>query len=347
MPAYLWLAQAYTRNRQIPYWQYLLALFWCGACKETFFLTNTALAFLFLLRSPRKRIDGLILLSQGLIFIYLFCFWMPAHSMQNRYYALSFYADPGQELLPTVLAMLGNLWQEQSLTFLILAFLGGAWLAVIRPRLILMASLPGLATMLLSRHPQVKSVVNHYILTIIPFFWSAALQNREAFASVFGRLRAFLLHWGALASLAVTLLHSGVIENSILMSANQRSLAFRRDTEAFYKKHIHPDDLLLLDGILQPNIPQHPKSQNLIGFWGDPTRISDEQLASAFYVLTSEDFMKIEDCSNVEIAFGQRPIYYDDFARICEVIKLRGQSLGAYTDSRLHGYFIPAAFRSN
>lgn len=339
VPVYLWLGQRYVSGKSIRLWKYILALLWCGGCKENFILTNVTLSFLFLFKEEKKWIHGLIIFSQIAFFIFIFFFWMPENRSSPSYYPFSFFSRLDQNI---AMALLKNFFSIQTLVFIFVFLIGAHWIAVFRPRAIFIAALPSLGMIMSARSPQVKFIANHYILGVLPFLWVNALQNRESFKKLPYYVHRFLRRWSIVLSLVVLILYSNVLDRSYQMYKNPRTTYFQRDTRAFYTQYIQEPDLLFIDGILQPYIPEHNNSQLLLSFWGNPVRITQEQLNSSFYVLTTEDLINLSDCREVYIANGNIPAFYHDFEKICQVVKERGLVLETYSESRLYAFYIRA-----
>ena len=349
-PAFAIMAMALLSLHKWSPWLVLLAALWAGACKETFWLTDAAVLWAYFQGRGQMLNAALGTAACLAVFCLLFFWWMPAHSQLPSYYGLSYYIDipagaPPPDGWSLATAALHNLFSERSAATLLclacmtcgLPFLGWhrCWIA----------ALPGLLLILASRSAIVHHPANHYLLCVLPFLFGATLANLKKLDAWWPKRRRHLWRLApfilGVVPLSYSLLMSGgIADGAALIVKNSRTKTWRRDA-MIIRAHLPSDAPLVVDGDLQPIFADHRDTTVLLGFTGNPKRLSATELRSDLYVVTSENLKDLPDCNRVRVGGTELQTDIPYFERVCNRIREDGQLVESYPESGLVVFHLP------
>lgn len=323
---------------------FIFSLLWIALCKETLWLTSAWVAIVLAIRH-RKAKEAPIFWALGAAFIlgflYLFLSWMPSHSDLGDYYGLVYYQNDligGQwGLAGKILGAALNLISLQSLgSFVVAALLIPIGLTLFGGYWALLGALPAMALIMAAQHNQIHDLTNHYLLGALPFLAVAsAIGLDQAKLRIDRSLRAYLGLAALLVPAAVTLLHnSGFIFQTLF--ASQRMNTELVHAAAVLRQTIEPDDVILIDGSLQPLFSDLPHVKIILGFQGNPTHVTPEDLARVKHVVTTNDLAAIKDCRALKPGEGDLSVFdYAGFYQYCEWLKKETFEKTDYIPNRL------------
>ncbi len=334
LPSLCFLAAMLESRRKfrIKDWSILVGtLFFASLCKETLWLTSAFVCLVFALiyrKSQDAKIFVLLALLFTGIFGYLFFKWMPEHSSLSSYYGLSYYrntwVDGRWGFAGKILGACLNIFSLDSFSTLVISVVlipaglilfGGYWA--------LLGAIPAVFLMIASSQSQVQDLTNHYLLSALPFLAvsSAVGLDRLLIRLPTEKIRTYAMLLVIICPLSVTLFHnSGFIFQSLFASA-QLSPGLR-EAATQLGKELDPNDLVLIDGALQPLFPGLANVKVILGFQGNPTHITATDLEQAKHVITTNDLSEIKDCRSLKPGAGDLSIFdYEGFYQYCEWLK--------------------------
>ncbi|RYZ49463.1 MAG: DUF2079 domain-containing protein, partial [Proteobacteria bacterium] len=309
----------------------VLSLIFASLCKETIWLT-TSFACLILAFAYRKNREAKVFAFLAVVlaaaFCYLFFKWMPEHSSLSSYYGLSYYKnswiDGRWGFTGKVFGAVLNIVSIESLSTLLISVLlvpvglilfGGYWA--------LLGAVPAVFLMIASSQSQVQDLTNHYLLAALPFLAVSSAVGLDHVLVRFQdvKIKKYLLGLVVLVPLTVTLLHnSGFVFQALFASA--RLSPGLREAASELQKDIDPNDLVLVDGALQPLFPELANTKVILGFQGNPTHVTPADLDKVKHVITTNDLSEVKDCRSLKPGAGDLSIFdYEGFYQYCEWLK--------------------------
>lgn len=334
LPALCFVAALLERKEKLGSkdWTLLIvSLVFASLCKETLWLTSSfaclILAFAYRRTKEAKAFALLALLFLG-GFAFLFLKWMPEHSSLSSYYGLSYYKnswiDGRWGFVGKVFGAFLNVFSIDSLSTLLisvvlipigLVLFGGYWA--------LLGTLPAVFLMIASSQSQVQDLTNHYLLAALPFLAVSSAVGLDHVLARFPdeKIKKYLMGLALLVPLAVTLLHnSGFVFQALFATA--RVSPGLRDAAKQLEKDIGPNDLVLIDGALQPLFPDLASVKVILGFQGNPTHVTPDDLQRVKHVITTNDLSEVKDCRSLKAGAGDLSIFdYEGFYQYCDWLK--------------------------
>lgn len=322
----------------------ILALFAVGLCKENYWLVSAWVAALFAARSAGRdrTIFGAAAFLFLFIMLFLFLKWMPEHSTMKQYYGLSYFSHDGipeQWGLPgRVLGAALNVLRPESL------FTGAAVLFIIPCAVIMfgnrwttLATVPTLGLVMAASNDQIHDLTNHYLLAALPFL---AVSTATGWEHLQTRITAAKIRfYGSLLLVLIPasftfMHHSGWVFQ--LLFASERMDWRLRSATALLKKELAPDDVILIDGQLQPFFHDLPRLRIIQAFQGNPSPLTPEDRAAATHVITANDLSGLANCNEVQ-ADEQGLVRYDleSFLAYCHWLKSKTVTRTEYLPERL------------
>jgi uncharacterized membrane protein len=334
LPALCFLAALLERKEKLQRkdWIFLLlSLIFASLCKETIWLTSAGVSVI-LAVAYRKDQEAKYFALLASVFVGIFCYlflkWMPEHSSLSSYYGLSYYKnewiDGRWGFAGKILGAILNVFTMDSLLTLVtavvliplgLVLFGGYWA--------LLGAVPAVFLMIASNQSQVQDLTNHYLLAALPFLAVSSAVGLDHVLARFqdAKVKRYAVGLVVLVPLSVTLLHnSGFIFQSLFATA--RTSPGLREAANQLQSEIDSDDLVLVDGALQPLFPDLPHSMVILGFQGNPTHVTAEHLQKVKHVITTNDLAEIKDCRSLKPGEGDLSIFdYEGFYQYCEWLK--------------------------
>ncbi len=348
LPCLVYLAYLLARKDELRGKEWLalvLALLGVGLCKENYWLISGWVPLVLALKFRKSKaapyLAGLAALGFA-TFLYLFLVWMPAHSNLNQYYGMSYYQNSwvnGQwgvagKLLGVILNFFSGLSIETALICLLLipaglTLFGNPW--------VLAGAAPALGLILGASSRQVHGITNHYLLGALPFI---VVASAIGFDSVYHRIKDIRLRkYLAVLVLAapgyVTLMNSsGFLFHSMFVS-NNYSFELPQASQKLMAG-LNPDHLILIDGTLQPLFHRLPHTKVILGFQGNPTKVTQKDLDQVLDVITTNDLESISDCRSLKAGEAdQLEFDYEGFYLYCEWLKKSSFEKIVYIPGRL------------
>lgn len=333
------LAQGKSKGRI--FW--IGCLIWSGMCKETFWLTGAIISITASIMNPSQRkFFYLLTLLQLTIFIYLFFIWMPTNSNLPAYYGLSYFVGPeligGTSFLNFIHAVISNIFSLKSLTILAIALLASG---VIHPKAIHLSMLPATPGMLMiigSLSPQIHSPLNQYLLPVMPFLTIGAMSRAAKLDEYYGKISPATKYLLVSPALFLSIYYPLKVYPEIDFSFTR---FFHDDIPHAYENYIKKDDLLVIDGTMQPLLPHHMQTVTLLSFWGNPRKLSYKEVLGGFKVITGEKIHELPSCEQIKIGLDKLMFDYQYFSNLCKLIKTNGVVLTEYPRSNLIVYHVP------
>ncbi len=309
----------------------LVSMVFASLCKETLWLTTAWASLVFALAYRKtKEVHSFVLLAAVLLglFCYLFLVWMPAHTSLNSYFGISYYrnewVDDRWGMAGKILGAALNIFSFESLSTLVIAVLllpvglvlfGGYWA--------LLAALPAVVIILASSQSQVQDLTNHYLLGALPFLAVSSAVGLDRVLARFSndKMKHYFQAFVIAVPLIVTLFHNSGFLFQTLFATARMSPGIREASEQLIKD-IDPNDLVLIDGSLQPLFHRLPNVKIILGFQGNPTHLTPDDLVKAKHVITSNDLSELKDCRSFKQGVGDLSVYdYEGFYTFCEWLK--------------------------
>ena len=340
IPALIWLAFRLDNREPKPWIIWVLVLAWSGGCKEILWVVG---AWVCLIRAwyvrEERYMQLLLSVAQIAIFCFLYFFWMPGHSNGVNYFYQSFYFPNGFEnYLDAFFILLSNLFSLRSIKTISLLIFATGFIPFIKFRISSLGAIPGMAVILLSHSGQIHHIGNHYLIPVLPFLLVAGIHNADLATKFFARVRP-TKWWLIIPAMLLTIFYNGIVDSLALGIMNSRTVHFREDARHFAQNYVSVDYPLLIDGGLQPHIPEVQTSIVLLNFTGNPHFLTAEEMNESFYVLTSTRLKNIENCSQVKIG-SNLDVNLKYFQKLCLRVKSDAKELVHYDESGITGYFV-------
>jgi uncharacterized membrane protein len=189
-------------------------------------------------------------------------------------------------------------------------------------RLCLLATVPGLAFILLSTHLAVHHPGNQYQLLTLPFMVVAILEgikSRQFFKNQAVRRWLPILMLMPVLALHYIPMYAGTMQH---MSRNEYATHITADLESA-KSSILQDRrvTLIVDANLQPALFDYPNVKVLLGFVGNPMPMTAQDYINAEYIVTMVDVRSL-DCAHISPDGKETLQYqYEAFHEYCSIIK--------------------------
>ena len=334
LPALIYLAFLLVKKDKVNRQEWtglIISLVFASLGKETLWLTTAGTAILLALSYRRDKVARYFWLLGAMLlagFVYLFFIWMPEHSRLETYYGLSYYRNRSFDTNSGLIGKIGgavlNMLSLQSLGTVASAVLlipagltlfGGYWA--------LAGALPALALIAAASHNQIHDLTNHYLIGVLPFVAVASAIGLDHINARVNnpKARSYITGLAIIVPTAITLFHqSGFIFQTLF--ATERMNFDVSQAAAELRKELNPDDLILIDGALQPLFTDLPKVKIILGFQGNPTRVSAEDLQHVKHVITTNDLSDLADCRIVKPGSADLSAFdYNGFYQYCEWLK--------------------------
>ncbi|MBC7661529.1 MAG: DUF2079 domain-containing protein [Chitinophagaceae bacterium] len=308
-----------------------VSLFAACLTKEPIWLTCAFTCALFAIKF-RKTVDAKVFafasLLFGAAFVFIFFIWMPAHSTQTHYYALNYYkndwVDGQWGMSGKILGAALNVLSINSLTtFVTVAVLIPMGLLVFGNIWATLGALPALGLILAASDGKVHALNNQHMIAALPFLAvSTAVGLDRAKERLHNpKLQFYLAVFVCLVPLSIaSFTNTGLLFQAIFTQSHLE-LDLRAKTDAI-KKVLKTDDVILTDGTLQPYFSEYPNVKVILGFEGNPTKITPEDLAQTTHVITTNDLESLKDCRSLKAGEGDVQVFdYQGFYQFCEWLK--------------------------
>ncbi|MBC7530688.1 MAG: DUF2079 domain-containing protein [Oligoflexus sp.] len=348
LPALCYLAYLLAKKDRIHRKEWtglILCLVYVALCKETLWLTSAWTAVVLAL-AYRKDKEAKVFWVLGLLFLlgfaYLFFQWMPAHSDLSGYYGLSYFHNAWVNgrwgFLGKILGAVLNLFSLQSLgTLLVVVILLPAGLTLFGGYWALAGAIPALLLVMAASNNQIHDLTNHYLIAALPFIAVASAMGLDRLRARFKepKVRTYLALLAVLIPAAMTALHSSGFVFQTLFATQRMELRLRQ-AAAELRKEIDPNELILIDGSLQPLFSDLPQVKVILGFQGNPTHVTLEDLKKVRRVITTNDLSDLKDCRSIRAGEGDLTVFdYEGFYQYCDWLKSANFVKKEYLPNRL------------
>lgn len=322
----------------------ILALFVVGLCKENYWLVSGWVAALFaaLSQEQDRKIFAVAALSFLGIMLFLFLKWMPEHTQLKTYYGLSYFSHEG---IPAEWGLPGRIWGAALNMIRLESLLTAATVLLVLPCGLIIfgsiwttvATLPSLGLVMAASNDQIHDLTNHYLLAALPFLavsiatgWER-LHTRITAAKVrfYGSLLIILIPAG------FTFMHHSGFIFQLLFASERMDLRLRAATELL-KKELALEDVILIDGQLQPFFHDFPRVRIIQAFQGNPSPLTAEDRAAATHIITANDLRALTSCDEVKADPAGLVRYdLDQFLAYCRWLKAQAVTRTEYRPERL------------
>ena len=326
-----------------------LAQGFAGCCKETLWIVNATSSVLLAWRFRHSRLsllgNGALALINSALFIFLFIYWMPAHTVMPHYYGLKYYRNPdvtGDGVLDIVQAMFANLTSLRSLKTLGLIIALSGFIPFLDLNSALLAAIPALALILTTSHPPVHNPSNQYLIPALPFLWASglnALQSKriERILPNLARLVPLLI-----VAMPVTFTWPEVTFLLHKITDDPRTEFIAADMDKV--RQAIPDKkqaIIVADGNLQPRLADYRNVSALLEFIGNPHAMDDSRFAQVTDVVTLFDPRALTSCEAVTPDVTDQLDYdYRAFYKYCHWIKDHSFAATAYPASGIFHFHV-------
>jgi uncharacterized membrane protein len=322
----------------------ILALAFVGLCKENYWLVSSWVAMLLAARAKgqERKIFAVAALSFLGIMLFLFLKWMPEHTQLKSYYGLSYFSHEG---IPADWGLPGRIWGAALNIISPESLLTGATVLLVIPcGLILfgsiwttVATLPSLGLVMAASNDQIHDLSNHYLLAALPFLAVSVASGWERLhtritaekARFYGSLLLVLI------PASFTFMHHSGFIFQLLFASERMDWRLRAATELL-KKELTPEDVILIDGQLQPFFHDFPRVRIIQAFQGNPSPLTAEDRATATHIITANDLSALSSCDEVKADPAGLVRYdLDQFLAYCRWLKAQTVTRTEYLPERL------------
>lgn len=283
----------------------LLALVLAGLCKENLWLNNIWFCILFAWKSNHQRRVWFLSAAAFLgIFIFLFYYWMPAHSVLPNYYGMRYFVDPsaaGSGVGTIVHSLIGNVFSLTSIKTILLTIAAPLlFLPFIFCNIATVAALPTIAMILCTRSFQ-HVIENHYLLPALPLLWLSAVTNvaRIGPLAVSMRKQRYVALGLVLVPLCILLFSENGILGSLARSTRSERLPYIRADAQTIAAQLYNDSYVLAEGTIQPTLPTLQRVKDILSFSGNPNPVNERDHELVTDVITFTAYNDIELCQNL------------------------------------------------
>jgi len=200
-----------------------------------------------------------------------------------------------------------------------------------------LATLPTLGLVMAASNDQIHDLTNHYLLAALPFLAVSVASGWDRLHSRISAAKARF--YGGLLIVLVpasfTFMHHSGWVFQFFFAGERVDWRLRAATAAL-KEELPPDDLILMDGQLQPFFHDLPRVRIIQAFQGNPSPLTAEDRAAATHVITANDLSGLVNCDEVK-ADAQGLVRYDleSFLAYCHWLKTQTVTRTEYLPERL------------
>lgn len=336
------LAAGKTLGRR-SWFGFFAALLLANLCKENIWLISGFVCLVTACwQSSGRWLLVLAAVLQWAIFVGLFFYWMPANTAMKSYYGYRYYIHDAAITggLDLVRAMILNTFSWQSLRTLLLDVI---FMPALLPFLAwrrtpaIWFAVPGLAFVVTSSAQQVHSNLNQYLLLVVPFLWAAALSNLQAFD--FGKAPA-MGRWLPLFVFGIPVVFSVLTGLGVYHDARflwQPRYGKVNAAVADIRKNLAADAVIMVDGRLQSHFFDYRQVTTILGFFGNPTALTDAYYQTVTDVITENNLDGVA-CEQVTAGMSFSASHYDlpRFAKFCRWLQAATKTSRFYEGPHLY-----------
>ena len=266
------------------------------------------------------------------------------------YYGIRYYMHPMVTETGTIgliKSMIYNLFSMRSLTTFSMIGLTTGFFAFFRFNYALLAAIPGTLLVLVAHRHQVHHFGNHCSIMFLAFIWCAGAVNiKYAKFLQIPALKKYLSIALIIVTINFTLLGALGVVNTFIIAANN-TFAFQiknRLTEI--KKQIDPEENILVDANYATDmVTTHRNVKALLGFIGNPTTLTSEDIDKTKHVITAAELRKLEKgCDGVKPPANAKSLglqyNYSSFYDVCFWIGSNKMVAKRYEDSQVTHYYF-------